>query len=250
MTRKKRPVSRDSSVADFEIEILTLFYFRAIKSGLPFELSSENKSDKAFDDLSYKFKDRDNSGNCSRYLLQAKHKKNKILEKNFANNNDFSLKRYFISFFEHLRQAEDIKSSILFTNTGFKEQNIENVILEKLYEPNHILHPAKIFKFNKNSEFVINLKRNIIENIIKYSKIKQALDRNMLTETFDKFIELFILSVDNDDIESLIQKDFRQLASHNDSYEAASLFLNKMKDWFLDKKRSNLTLEKGDEFLI
>jgi hypothetical protein len=142
----------------FQLKLLMLFLIRGIAAGYQFQLGTEMPEvGGKFDDLIFKFKDEttSNEEQTKSYLfLQAKHKQNEETEKITAadllkdNDGDFSLPKYFRSYFRDIIQgskeclAENVHDCIICTNIGFDNEDDlgeEGIALIRLDDDDKIL---------------------------------------------------------------------------------------------------------------
>nr|CAH0106739.1 unnamed protein product [Daphnia galeata] len=123
----------------FQLKLLMLFLIRGIAAGYQFQLGSEMPEvGGKFEDLIFKFKDETTSNEKqikSYQFLQAKHTQNEEQEKITAteilndNEGDFSLPKYFRSYFRDIIQGskgclvENVHDCIICTNIGFENEN-------------------------------------------------------------------------------------------------------------------------------
>jgi hypothetical protein len=147
----------------FQLKLLILFLIRGINAGYQFRLGTEIPGmGGKFDDLIFKFKKTSsNEEQIESYrFLQAKHKQNEETEKITAadllndNNGEFSLPKYFRSYFRDIIQgskgclAENVHDCIICTNIGFnpadKEYTKSGIELIRLDDPDKILTFDKI----------------------------------------------------------------------------------------------------------
>ena len=118
----------------FQLKLLMLFLIRGIGAGYQFQLGTEMPGvGGKFDDLIFKFKKTSSTEEQieSYRFLQAKHKQNEKSEKITAaellndNNGEFSLPKYFRSYFRDIIKGskgclvENVHDCIICTNIGF-----------------------------------------------------------------------------------------------------------------------------------
>ncbi len=113
----------------FESKLLALFCVRGLGTGYKFELSKEKEEEGGkLEDLIFRYEVPDETleGKHWRYrYLQAKHKENekeKITADHLLNykpKGDFSLPKYFHSFYKIRARGDDIHDCIICTNIGF-----------------------------------------------------------------------------------------------------------------------------------
>nr|CAH0106811.1 unnamed protein product [Daphnia galeata] len=125
---KKKLVDRSHGLR-FESKLLALFCIRALAAGYKFELSKEKEEEGGkLEDLIFRYEVADDTpaGKHWRYrFLQAKHKMNekeKIAADHLLVYNpkgDFSLPKYFHSYYKIRARGEDIQDCIICTNIGF-----------------------------------------------------------------------------------------------------------------------------------
>jgi hypothetical protein len=124
---------------NFELKLLTLFCIRALAAGYKFELSREREDmGGKLDDVIFRYEVADDTpaGKHWRYrYVQAKHKTHKTNKKEKINadhllpynsKGDFSLPKYFHSFFNIRARGEDIQNCIICTNIGFDIVSLNN----------------------------------------------------------------------------------------------------------------------------
>ena len=123
----------------FQLKLLMLFLIRGIAAGYQFQLGTEMPEvGGKFEDLIFKFKDETTSNEKqikSYQFLQAKHTQNEEQEKITAteilndNEGDFSLPKYFRSYFRDIIQGpkgclvENVHDCIICTNIGFENED-------------------------------------------------------------------------------------------------------------------------------
>jgi hypothetical protein len=121
----------------FESKLLSLFCVRGLGAGYKFELSKEKEEEGGkLEDLIFRYEVSDTTpaGKHWRYrYLQAKHKENegeKITADhlgllNYNRKGDFSLQKYFHSFYKIRARGDDIHDCIICTNIGFDMNSLE-----------------------------------------------------------------------------------------------------------------------------
>nr|CAH0106812.1 unnamed protein product [Daphnia galeata] len=113
----------------FESKLLALFCIRALAAGYKFELSKEKEEEGGkLEDLIFRYEVADETPTDKHWryrFLQAKHKENekeKITADHLLVYNpkgDFSLPKYFHSYYKIRARGEDIQDCIICTNIGF-----------------------------------------------------------------------------------------------------------------------------------
>ncbi|EFX78238.1 hypothetical protein DAPPUDRAFT_320728 [Daphnia pulex] len=149
---KKKKLIDSSHGLRFELKLLSLFCVRGLGAGYKFELSKEKEDEGGkLEDLIFRYEvpDTTPAGKHWRYrYLQAKHKvneKEKIPADHLLDYNpkgDFSLPKYFHSFYKIRARGDDIHACIICTNIGFKldsltEEKVELVSIND--QPEDIL---------------------------------------------------------------------------------------------------------------
>ncbi|EFX87170.1 hypothetical protein DAPPUDRAFT_97425 [Daphnia pulex] len=132
---KKKKLPDNTHGLRFESKLLSLFCVRGLGSGYKFELSKEKEEEGGkLEDLIFRYQVPDETpvGKHWRYrYLQAKHKENekeKITADHLLDYNrkgDFSLPKYFHSFYKIRARGDDIHDCIICTNIGFDVNSLE-----------------------------------------------------------------------------------------------------------------------------
>jgi hypothetical protein len=132
---KKKKLIDSSHGLKFESKLLSLFCVRGLGAGYKFELSKEKEEEGGkLEDLIFRYEvpDTTPAGKHWQYrYLQAKHKENEK-EKITADHlldykpkGDFSLPKYFHSFYKIRTRGDDIHDCIICTNIGFNSDSLE-----------------------------------------------------------------------------------------------------------------------------
>ncbi|XP_046457675.1 uncharacterized protein LOC124204626 [Daphnia pulex] len=132
---KKKKMIDSSHGLRFELKLLALFCVRGLGAGYKFELSKEKEEEGGkLEDLIFRYQVSDETlaGKHWRYrYLQAKHKvneKEKIPADHLLDYNpkgDFSLPKYFHSFYKIRTRGDDLHDCIICTNIGFDVNSLE-----------------------------------------------------------------------------------------------------------------------------
>ncbi|XP_046643234.1 uncharacterized protein LOC124328494 [Daphnia pulicaria] len=134
---RKKKMPDNTHGLRFESKLLALFCVRGLGTGYKFELSKEKEEEGGkLEDLIFRYEVNDTTpvGKHWRYrYLQAKHKENEG-EKITADHlglldynpkGDFSLLKYFHSFYKIRARGDDIHECIICTNIGFKLNSLQ-----------------------------------------------------------------------------------------------------------------------------
>ncbi len=137
---KKKKLIDSSHGLRFESKLLALFCVRGLGAGYKFELSKEKEEEGGkLEDLIFRYEvpDETPEGKHWRYrYLQAKHKENekeKITSEHLLDykpKGDFSLPKYFHSFYKIRARGDDIHDCIICTNIGFDVNSLQKSGIE------------------------------------------------------------------------------------------------------------------------
>ncbi len=126
----------------YQLKLIAFFFMQGAKLGYDFSLGTEVECMEKFDDLVFRFT---RDGKHVYRLLQAKHKQDqshRIGYSDFVSNKDFSLGKYFRSFFklsQRLEDKEELEDCILCTNADLKD-DVKPYLIELTTEDEFFSH--------------------------------------------------------------------------------------------------------------
>ena len=182
----------------YQLKLLMLFLKRGYGKEYPFRLATEMDAAEKFDDIVFQYTKEDQGKERNFYrVLQAKHKQNdeeKITYNDLSNSDDeeeFSLKKYFISYRNIERKTKDglegfmegeVKDYIICTNINFD-------LKDKKINKQKITKPDEFLKFSNSTKKSVRYKLIVDNNEELFKKLKDANDLNRLAKVLVKCIK-------------------------------------------------------------
>lgn len=182
----------------YQLQLLMLFVQRGINKYGNFALATEMDKAEKFDDVVFKYRESNNAEKFTWRFLQAKHKQNQDKDKITVNDlatskdEDFSLQKYFVSFYKIQNDKEFkknyLKDFTICTNTNFdfelkdgerKDTKNKKIKWEQFFTNPKDLEEDKILYFEEEKGEEVRFKKDAQIRKDLVEEIKSALEKNI-----------------------------------------------------------------------